>query len=375
MTANTARSAVTASGAHGQPLVQARDSIAMMAGYHSPQLDVEVRLNTNESPYSPPAEFTRAVAQAVLSVQWNRYPDRRATELRQRIAARHGVGPECVFVANGTNEVLQSLLLAYGGPGRTVVTFEPTYSMHGHLTRVTGAALRQGERGADFALEASAATEVIATSKPSVTFLCSPDNPTGVLTGPETVAEVLDAVRAAGGLLCVDEAYGEFARCGALEFLASDPDCPLAVTRTYSKAWAMAALRLGYLVAPSWVVDQLFKVVLPYHLDSVKQAAGIAALDHSDAMAAVVEATVAERARLTAGLGKLPAQVWPSGANFVLFRPKRFSGAEVWQRLVERSVLVRDCSSWPRLRGCLRVTVGTPAENDRFLSALSAILK
>ena len=349
-----------------------RDDIALMAGYHSPQLDVAVRLNTNESPLPPPPAFTEAVAAAARSVAWNRYPDRQAQELRSRIAARHGVDPDRVFAANGSNEVLQCLLLAYGGAGRSAAVFEPSYALHSHLARVTGTAVVEGARDDDFTLDAATATALIASAGPSVTFLCSPNNPSGTVASRSTVASLLDAVRSAGGLLCVDEAYAEFSPHSALELV--NDETPLAVTRTYSKTWAMAGARLGYLVGPTWLVAELAKVALPYHLDALKQAVGIAALDYVDDMQARVGAIVAERTRLTDRLGELPVDVWPSGANFVLFRPRARDGAEVWQQLVDRSVLVRNCASWPRLAGCLRVTVGTPEEDDCFLDALEEIL-
>ena len=352
--------------------VQPRDDIALMAGYHSPQLDVAVRLNTNESPLPPPAGFTDAVAAAARSVVWNRYPDRQAKELRSRIAARHSTTPDRVFAANGSNEVLQCLLLAYGGAGRCAAVFEPTYALHSHLARVTGTAVVEGERREDFTLDRDAALELIEEAEPSVTFLCSPNNPSGTVESRPVVAGLLDAVGSTGGLLCVDEAYAEFAPHSALELV--DDDTPLAVTRTYSKTWAMAGARLGYLVGPLWLVAELDKVALPYHLDALKQAVGIAALDFVDDMQARVGAIVAERTRLTDRLHGLPVDVWPSGANFVLLRPRGRDGAEVWQQLVDRSVLVRNCASWPRLDGCLRVTVGTPEEDDKFLDALTEIL-
>jgi len=194
----------------------------------------------------------------------------------------------------------------------------------------------------------------------------------GTVTGPETTLAVLDRCVAAGALLVVDEAYGQFAPSTALALVADDR--PLLVTRTFSKTWAMAAGRLGYGIGPSWVVDELAKVVLPYHLDAVTQLAGRLALGYADAMAARVEQIVAERERLVAGLASLGVHQWPTGANFILFRPESATGDGVWQGLVDRGVLVRNCASWPRLGDCLRVTVGTPEENDRFLSALEESL-
>ena len=350
-----------------------RESVALMQGYHSPQLEVEVRLNTNESPEPPPERFRAAVAEAIDRVNWHRYPERGALELRTRIGELHGVGPEQVFAANGSNEVLQTLLLSYGGAGRSAAVFEPTYALHSHLSRVTGTAVVTGERGPGFVLDMNEVRRVLLSHQPEVTFLCSPNNPTGVVDGLGAVAEVLELVNSFGGVLCVDEAYGQFAAQSTMSLLG--PEVPLVVSRTYSKTWAMAAARLGYLVGPEWLVSELQKVVPPYHLDAMTQIAGTVALDYLDAMQQRVQKLVAERERLVAELAALPVEVWPSGANFVLIRPITVSGAVVWQKLVDRSVLVRNCASWPRLNGCLRVTVGTPKEDDRFLEALREVLK
>ena len=349
-----------------------RESIALMAGYHSPQIDVDVRLNTNESPEPPPAGFAEAVAEQVAAIDWHRYPKRAATELRSRIGANYGLPAEQVFAANGSNEVLQTLLLTFAGPGRRSAVFEPTYALHSHLSRVTGTSVVEGERGDDFSIDLDEVQRVIAEHEPDVVFLCSPNNPTGVVDPPETIRAVLDMVSAAGGLLCVDEAYGQFSDFSAVELLGDDT--PLVVSRTYSKTWAMAAVRLGYLLAPEWVVAELEKVVLPYHLDAMTQIAGTVALDHLDAMQARVARLVEERGRLMARLADLPLDVWPSGANFVLIRPQHLDGDAVWQGLVDRSVLVRNCASWPRLDGCLRITIGTPEEDDRLLDALTEVL-
>ncbi len=349
-----------------------RDDIAMMDGYHSPQVSVDVRLNTNESPLPPPQAFLDAVAAAVATTAWHRYPDRGATELRARLAAIHGVEPGQVFVANGSNEVLQTLSLAYGGPGRSIAVFEPTYAMHSQIARVTGATVAEGSRAADLTLDLDEVRRVIAESSPAITYLCSPNNPTGMVESAETVAEVLDLVEGIGGLLVVDEAYAQFAPWSALELLSEDR--PLVVTRTYSKTWSMAAARLGYLIGPTWVVDELEKVVLPYHLDALKQAAGTIALDFVDDMERRVSILTEERGRVDAALRDLPCEVWPSAANFILFRPTGADADEVWQALVDRSVLVRNCSGWPGLSGCLRVTIGTRDEDDRFLTALREVL-
>ena len=350
-------------------MIPPRDDLSLMAGYHSPQVEVAVRLNTNEAPGSPPPEFAAELAAAMAELDWHRYPDRAYTALREAIAAHHDVDPANVFAANGSNEVLQTLCLAYGGPGRSVAVFEPTYALHSHIARITGTAVAVGERTDDLALDLGEVRRVLAEATPAITFLCSPNNPTGMVETEAVVREVLGLVP---GLLVVDEAYGQFARWSALELVGDD--VPLVVTRTYSKTWSMAAARLGYLVGPRQLVAQLDQVVLPYHLDAVKQLAGRLALQHVDAMRARVAGLVEERGRLVAALSDLPVQVWPSEANFVLFRPRERDGAAVWQGLLDRSVLVRDCSSWPRLDGCLRVTIGTPDEDDAFLAALEEVL-
>jgi len=309
------------------------------------------------------------LAQRVRAIDWHRYPDRRAGRLREGLANLHGVDPAMVFAANGSNEVLQTLLLAYGGPGRAAAVFEPTYALHSHIARITGTTVVVGERRDDFAIDLDEVKRVLGDAEPAVTFLCSPNNPTGTVDPPEVLAATLGW---APGLVVVDEAYGQFAPRSAVGDVAAD--APLVVVRTFSKTWSMAAARLGYCVAPPEVVDALDKVVLPYHLDAVKQVAGELALDFEPEMRARVAALVEERGRLVAKLEDLDVDVFPSGANFVLFRPRRRDGRAVWQGLLDRSVLVRDCSSWPRLEGCLRVTIGTPAEDDAFVGALGEVL-
>ena len=354
----------------GRP--QVRADIALRKGYHSPQLDVDVRLNTNEAPEPPPPGFDDAVQRAVANIAWNRYPDRSAMALRSAIGERYGREGDEVFVANGSNEVLQTLMLTFGGAGRTAAVFEPTYALHSHISKTTATEVVEGERAEDFSLDLDEVDRVVSTHSPEVVFLCSPNNPTGVVDPPQTVDRVLQTMEGTNGLLIVDEAYGQFSPHSAVTQLGED--APLVVSRTFSKTWSMAAARLGYLLAPRWLVAELEKVVLPYHLDSFKQAAGLAALEFGDEMAARVEGIVSERERLVAALESLPVKVWPSGANFLLFKADEMDGDELWQGLVDRSVLVRNCSSWPRLNGSLRVTVGTPEENDRFLAALGDVL-
>jgi histidinol-phosphate aminotransferase len=339
-----------------------------MEGYHSPQVACEVRLNTNESPFPPPPAWQEALADEVAQLDVRRYPDRSARALRTEIGEHHGVSPDQVFVANGSNEVLQTLLLTYAGPARSVLTFEPTYSMHSHIARTIGSTLIVGQRRPDFTIDPTYASELVNSEQPDVSFLCSPNNPTGMVEPRSLIEALADEVP---GVLVVDEAYGQFAEWSAQELLSEDR--ALCVSRTYSKTWAMAGVRLGYLLGPSWMIAEFDKVVLPYHLDSMKQAAGRLALRYASEMRARVGELVTQRQILLEGLAELPVHVWPSEANFILFRPDAQSAEVVWEALVQRSILVRNCASWPGLAGCLRVTVGTPEENARFLGAMRTI--
>jgi len=349
-----------------------RPDVVALEGYHSPQMDVEVRLNTNESPLPPPAEFDDALAEATRAIGWNRYPDRGAGRLRAALAERYGVGVDQVFAANGSNEVIQSLLLAYGGSGRSVAVFEPTYAMYAQIARSTGTRVVRGRREPDFALDPTTVTDLLDAERPNLVVLCSPNNPTGTLESGNLVSEVVEAAGSYGGLVVVDEAYGQFAPHSAVDLL--DDDRNLVVSRTFSKTWAMAGARIGYLLAPSWCVAELEKVALPYHLDAFKQVAGELALAHGPAMDQRIAVLVSERERMATALEALPVTAWPSAANFILFRPEARPGREVWQDLVDRSVLVRDFTTMEGVEGCLRVTIGTGDENDRFLKALREAL-
>ncbi|HEX7459681.1 MAG TPA: aminotransferase class I/II-fold pyridoxal phosphate-dependent enzyme, partial [Acidimicrobiales bacterium] len=299
---------------------------------------------------------------------------REATALRRALAESHGVGRDEVFCANGSNEVLQCLLLAYGGPGRTAVLFEPTYTLHRHIARITGTAVVTGARRDDYGLDLDVVADTVAGADPELVFLCSPNNPSGRADTPDEIRAVAEL---APGLLVVDEAYGQFAPSSALDLRRADPAGTrhIVVVRTFSKTWSMAGARLGYLVADPEVVAACELVALPYHLDAAKQAAGRLALDYVDEMERRVAAIAEERGRIAAAFADLAVETWPSDANFVLFRPLTKPATEVWSELVASSVLVRDCSTWPGLTGCLRVTVGLPEENDRFLAALTESLR
>ena len=348
-----------------------RDDLRGRSAYGAPQLDVPVRLNTNENPHPPSAGLVRDLAERVADAArlMNRYPDRDAVTLRAELATYltrttgHPLGTQNLWAANGSNEVLQQLLQAFGGPGRTALGFVPTYSMHELISHGTGTAWLPLPRLDGFRLEAAQAAAAVAEHAPDVVFLCSPNNPTG--TAMEL--DVIEAVHAAApGLVVVDEAYAEFStRPSAVTLLPGRER--LVVTRTMSKAFAFAAARLGYLAADPAVVEALQLVRLPYHLSVLTQAAARAALAHADELLASVEAVKGQRDRLVAELRGLGLTVVDSDANFVLFGEFADQRA-TWQGLLDRGVLVRDVG----LTGWLRVTAGTEDETTAFLDAMRA---
>ncbi|GID31752.1 histidinol-phosphate transaminase [Paractinoplanes brasiliensis] len=344
-----------------------RDELRGKTPYGAPQLDVAVRLNTNENSYPLPDAVVDAIAKAVQAElrDLNRYPDRDAVALRADLAdyLGHGLTAANTWAANGSNEIQQQLLQAFAGPGRTALGFGPSYSMHPLLAQGTGSRWIGALRDPDFGLTPAAALAQIQEHDPDLIFLCSPNNPTGTALDPEVVTAVLDAAR---GMVIVDEAYAEFARPGTPSALTVLPGHPrLVVTRTMSKAFGFAGGRLGYLAADPAVVDAVQLVRLPYHLSALTQAAARAALSQRDALLATVEAIKEQRDRIVATLRDRGRAVADSDANFVLFE---VGGDQkiVWQRLLDRGVLIRDVG----LAGWLRVTAGTPAETDAFLEAL-----
>ena len=347
-----------------------RDELRGRSPYGAPQLPVAVRLNTNENSYPLPEQVVDAVAKAVHGVlaDLNRYPDRDAVALREDLAGYlgHGLTGARVWAANGSNEVQQQLLQAFGGPGRTALGFVPAYSMHPLLAMGTATGWVAGRRDDDFGLTAADAVAQVREHRPAVVFLCSPNNPTGTALPLDVVRAVADV---AEGIVVVDEAYAEFARPGTPSALTLLPAYPrVVVTRTMSKAFAFAGARLGYLAAHQGVVDAVQLVRLPYHLSALTQAAARAALAHAPALLATVEAIKGQRDRIVATLRAAGITVAASDANFVLFRVPGAGTdqAGLWRRLLERGVLVRDVG----LPGWLRVTAGTPGETSAFLTAL-----
>lgn len=345
--------------------------------YGAPQLDVPVRLNVNENPFALPDEVVDAVTAATREVAagLNRYPDREARVLRERLAGYlgHGLTADQVWAANGSNEVMVQLLQAFGGPGRRMLTFTPTYSMYPEYARNTLTDYVTAPRAADFTLDLGIVAEAIAEHRPHVVVVTSPNNPTGTVTGREVIDEILTLTEDVGGhaaLVVVDEAYQEFARPGtpsALESLAEAER--LVVTRTMSKAFGFAGGRLGYLAASSQVVDLCRVVRLPYHLSAVTQAVAVAALDHADALMAQVAQLRAQRDRMAEELRGLGCEVADSDANFVMFG--RFSDRHaLWQALLDRGILIREVGP----EGWLRVSAGTPEETTRFLQAMDDLM-
>ena len=354
-----------------------REELLGLKPYGAPQLDVPVQLNVNENPYGPSpavvADVATAVAEAAGTL--NRYPDREFVELRAALAeylsrdTPHGVAPDQVWAANGSNEVMLQLLQAFGGPGRVALSFAPTYSMYPEYARDTMTEWVQGHRETDFSLDLEHARQLITERRPSVVLLPSPNNPTGTALPPEAVAVLCEA--AGDGIVVVDEAYGEFRRSGtpsALELLPQHRN--LVVSRTMSKAFALAGARLGYLAAAPVICDAIRVVRLPYHLSAVTQAVARVALRHADELLARVDDLRAERDETVAWLRSQGLTVADSDANYALFGtfPDRHA---VWQGLLDRGVLIREVGA----DGWLRVSIGTGEEMTAFKDALVEVLR
>ncbi|GAA3034804.1 histidinol-phosphate transaminase [Microbacterium dextranolyticum] len=347
-----------------------RPDLRGLKPYGAPQAPLPVALNVNENTHPVPEDvaddIVDAIARAVREV--NRYPDREFTVLREGFAdyLGHGLAADQIWAANGSNEVLQHLLQAFGGPGRTAFGFAPTYSMYPLLTRATGAEYIAGTRGVDYTLDADDARRQIEQADPDLVFLCAPNNPTGTPLGLDVIEAVYEAT---DGIVIVDEAYQEFAPHDSRSALTLLPGRErLVVSRTMSKAFAFAGARVGYLAADPAVIDALHLVRLPYHLSGLTQAAAIAALRHAPAMLATVDEIVAQRDRISVTLDALGYEPFESWTNFVLFAGVD-DPAATWQALYDQGVLIRDVG----LPRSLRVTAGTEAESTAFLDALASL--
>jgi histidinol-phosphate aminotransferase len=348
-----------------------REDLAGREPYGAPQLDVPIRLNTNENPYPPSPALVRAVTDAVAAVAGtlNRYPDRDAVGVRDDLAGYlgHGLTGQQVWAANGSNEIIQQLLQAFGGPGRTALGFEPSYSMHPLIAQTTGTRWVSASRDDDFGLDPGRAAAAVRELRPDLVFLTSPNNPTGTALPPEAIEAVCAA---APGMVVVDEAYAEFARDRAqtaLDLLLAFER--LVVTRTMSKAFAMAGTRLGYLAASPAVVDALLIVRLPYHLSTITQAVTRVALRHAEELLATVAVLRSERDELVGWLRGRGLAAADSDANFVLFGEFGDRHA-IWQGLLDRGVLIRQVGP----PGWLRVSIGTATEMAAFRMALDEVL-
>ncbi|OZE86738.1 histidinol-phosphate transaminase [Rhodococcoides fascians] len=350
-----------------------REALIGKSPYGAPQLTVQVQLNTNENPHPPTQALIDDVAESVriAAAQLHRYPDRDADDLRADLAryltgqTGFAVDTANVWAANGSNEILQQLLQAFGGPDRTALGFVPSYSMHPIISSGTQTEWIPAQRRADFSLDVDYAVQAIEERKPDVVFVTSPNNPTGHSIDEADLRRILDA---APGIVVVDEAYAEFSSAASAIGLIERYPSKIVVSRTMSKAFAFAGGRLGYLVAAPAVIDAMLLVRLPYHLSVVTQAAARAALRHADDTLASVAALSAERDRVAETLVAQGYDVVPSDANFLLFG--RFAdAARTWQRYLDDGVLIRDVG----IPGYLRVTIGLAHENDRFLTVSSEL--
>ena len=348
-----------------------RDALRPLSPYGAPQIPARASLNTNENPYPPSAALQKAITDAISNVakELNRYPDRDATKLRTQLATyvneQNGsdFSVENIWAANGSNEIIQSIFLAFAqGP---VLGFTPSYSMHPLIAKTTGAHWIDGKRNADFSLNAKSAIAEVVANNPSLTFITTPNNPTGGAVTIQEIQQLADAVKTVGGLLVVDEAYAEFSQeISAVTLIPNNPH--VIVIRTMSKAFAFAGARVGYLVSDQAVKDAMMLVRLPYHLSALTQAAAQVAIDHRAELLGGVSTLVAARELIVKELHQMGLTTIPSSANFVLFSGFKQDAPQLWASLLEEGVLIRDVG----LSGYLRVTIGNEAENQLFISAL-----
>ena len=352
-----------------------RETLRPLSPYGAPQVPAQAALNTNENPYSPSPALQKAITDAVAKVaaELNRYPDRDATLLRTKLAhyinelSGTKFSADNVWAANGSNEIIQSIFLAFASG--SVLGFTPSYSMHPLIAKVTGAQWIDGKRNADFSLNTKDAIAEIEKNKPTLTFITTPNNPTGGSVTISEIQKLADACKSVGGLLVVDEAYAEFSQeQSAVTLIANNPH--VIVIRTMSKAFAFAGARVGYLVSDVAVKDAMMIVRLPYHLSALTQAAAQVAIDHRAELLGGVATLIAARESVVQALGDMGLTTITSSANFVLFTGFKQDAPQLWAALLEKGVLIRDVG----LSGYLRVTIGNEAENTLFLSALKELI-
>ena len=352
-----------------------REPLKPMSPYGAPQVPASAQLNTNENPFAPSPALIAAISKRVAEVSetLNRYPDRDAVALRAGLAkymtaqTRQSFEVANVWAANGSNEIIQSIFLAFGR--ESALGFTPSYSMHPLIAKVTSVKWLDGKRRDDHSLDVAVAVQQILTAKPTLTFITTPNNPTGSVVKLAEIIELAKAAASVGGLLVVDEAYAEFSsETSAATLIAQYPN--VIAIRTMSKAFAFAGARLGYLIADPAVIDALQLVRLPYHLSAITQAVAEVALSFSAELLAGVDTLIAQREIVQAELTKLGLTITPSAANFLLFGGFKQPADQIWRKLLDRGILIRDVG----LLGQLRVTIGTAAENQTFLSALTEVL-
>ncbi|MEY2709759.1 MAG: hypothetical protein RL031_632 [Actinomycetota bacterium] len=353
-----------------------REDLTSLSPYGAPQVPAEATLNTNENPYAPSPELAQAIADRVhrVATTLNRYPDRDAIALRTALGkfinslSGTNFAADSIWAANGSNEIIQSLFMAFGDRG--ALGFTPSYSMHPLIAKVIGVTWQDGGRRADFTLNTAKAISEIASKKPALTFVTTPNNPTGTLLKIDEIEELAKATSLVGGLLVVDEAYAEFSsEPSAVTLIDKYPN--LVVIRTMSKAFAFAGARVGYLVANSEVIDAMYLVRLPYHLSAITQAAAEVALEYQGELLGTVATLIESRKKVVAALVDMGLEVAPSSANFIIFSGFNLEPAQIWRQLLDRGVLIRDVG----LLGHLRMTIGNEAENQKFISALKEILQ
>jgi histidinol-phosphate aminotransferase len=353
----------------GRPPLEARDDLATVEPYVSPQIPARFRLNTNESPYPPPDDLIEDAARRTGEAGLNRYPDRDADQLLDTLARHTGRSRETIWVANGSNEVFLHLFLAFGGPDRKVLVFTPTYSLHVLIPRIAGTHVIEMPRAHDFLIDVDRAATTIGQEQPEIVIVCSPNNPTGLC---EPRAAIEELVNVTSGLVVVDEAYGEFASAASSVADLLDAYENLVVVKTLSKAWRLAGVRAGYMLGSPSLIRELARVRLPYHLSTFTQLVACAALERRDDALKHVEALKVERDRISVELQAMGLKSYPSDANFVLFEVD--DAPEVWEALLARGVLVRNYTGVSGLEDCLRVTAGLPEETDAFLATMREVL-
>jgi histidinol-phosphate aminotransferase len=352
-----------------RPVLTVRDDLVGLEPYVSPQQPARYRMNTNESPYPPPQALVEEIAGELREIALNRYPDRDARRLYDALSLHLEWPSEGLWVANGSNEVFMHLFLAFGGPGRGALLFEPTYSMHSLIPRIAGTEVTQLQRDEDLLVDLDRAVETTAERCPEVTIVCSPNNPTGASEPLTTIETLLEQSR---GIVVVDEAYGEFADPNNSAKPLLKDHSNLVLTKTFSKAWRLAGVRIGYMLAHPDLVAELARVRLPYHLSAITQVIGEAAIRHAEETLELARAISEERDHIIVELQRMGVKSYPSDANFVLFEVE--DPDTVFKNLLERDVLVRNYSGVEGVDDCLRVTAGLPDETKAFLAAMEQVL-